>query len=137
MLDGQITMFNDDNGSSVVNIAVRDSDLSAVMTANGEFDIALPISDLDRTITLDITGDNVIPESIVVNVPAEARSVAIEADVSTRAAAMEFTLSAGGEMENANSATNVSVTVPGDAFMFLDGTLATGDADCSAILWYE
>jgi len=129
ILDGQITMFNDFDGSSDVNIAVRNTTNSTTMAANGSFEIELPSSDEDRNIILDITGDDIIPESIDITIPAETTRLAVIADVASRTSPVEFTLADGGELGNQNSPTNVSVTVPANAFMFTDGTLAVGDAD--------
>jgi hypothetical protein len=107
---------------------VRNTDVSAVMQANGKFALQLPRMDTEQTIVLDISGANVVPDSVSVPVPANTVRVMVSADIARRSTPIRFNLNSGGEMTNPLSPTRVSVSVPANAFEFSDGTLAVGAA---------
>ena len=128
-IKGEITLFNGVSATSDILINVRDTDISGFMQANGEFELELPKNDRDRTVVLDISGPEVITDSVSVPVPADIDLVLVSTDLSGRAPPITFSLDNGGEMTNALSPTRVSVTVPPNAFEFEDGTLAVGPAE--------
>ncbi|MFT6304130.1 MAG: hypothetical protein ACJAZF_002165 [Granulosicoccus sp.] len=131
LIEGEITLYNDSVTTSDVNISVRNTNVSAVMQANGKFALELPQADTEQTVILDISGANVIPDSVAVPVPANTVRVKVSADIAQRTPPISFNLDNGGEMTNPLSPTRVSVSVPSNAFEFSDGTLAVGDAEVS------
>ena len=131
LIEGEITLHNDAMTTSDVNISVRNTDVSARMQENGKFALELPQTDTEQTVILDISGTNVVPDSVSVPVPANTVRVKVSADIALRSPPISFNLGNGGEMTNPLSPTRVSVSVPANAFEFSDGTLAVGNADVS------
>jgi hypothetical protein len=130
-IEGQLTVLNAGATPSVVNVAVRDTDISTTMLPNGRFSLEIPQSEIAHTIVLDVSGENIIPDGITVSIPPDAVRVMVSANIAERSAPIMFDLGAGGEMTNPLSPTRVSVAVPANAFEFEDGTLAVGEAQVS------
>lgn len=131
LIEGTITLFNDLPSASNINISVRGTTISSTMQTNGAFELTLPEADTARTVTLDISGSNVLPNSVPVQIPANAEMVSVSANVSGRTPAITFNLETGGSLQNPESPNRTSVSVPANAFQFSDGTIATGDAQVS------
>lgn len=129
VIHGEITTFNDFATASNININLRGTDINSLVRSSGEFELYLPKADVDRTFAMDISGANVIPKSVSVQVPAGTDRLVVDANVSGRSAPIPFSLENGGEMSNPLSANRVSVSVPANAFEFSDGTLAIGEAE--------
>lgn len=130
-INGAITLYNNVDVVDDVSVRIRETDVVAEMEENGDFALELPRYDEDRTVVLDITGPNVVPDSILVPIPANALQVSVSADIAGRSPPIDFSLDNGGEMTNLLSKRRVSVTVPPYAFEFSDGTLAVGEAQVS------
>ena len=130
-ITGELMLQNNGESASDITIKVRDSVITASMLNNGEFALDLPKQDEERTVTLDITGSNVINKSMAVTIPALAEEVSIDATLAGRTDPITFNLDAGGELQNPMSPTRTRVTVPANAFQFLDGSNATGNAQVS------
>ena len=125
---GDITFFNNVTSTDDIRVSIRDSNVSSSVDSNGNYELILPIADIDRSLVLDITGSSVMQKSVPVLVPAEATLVLVDADVAARSPGIPFSLENGGQLQNAQSKTRVSVTVPPNAFEHSDGTLAIGEA---------
>jgi len=128
LVRGSITLLNELNSSDVVTITARGLDISGTLQPDGKFELALPVMDDSYMVTLDVTGENVIPKSIDVAVAANTRQVDVKTSVAGRSPAIDFALENGGELADSNSERRVSVAVPAGAFQFEDGTIATGEA---------
>lgn len=128
---GTISLLNDAAVESDIIISVRGLDISSTMQSNGEFELTLPITNVARTVTLDISGSEIIPKSVPVQIPALAEMALIDTSVAGRTAAITFNLESGGQLQNPESPTRTSVSVPANAFQFSDGTIATGNAQVS------
>lgn len=130
-IQGEITLHNELASTGEVNIRVRNTDVSTVMQASGKFALDLPQIDSERTVILDLSGPNIVSDSVSLPIPADAVRVLVSANIAGRSPPITFSLDNGGEMTNLLSPTRVSVTVPAAAFEFADGTLAIGDAEVS------
>ena len=130
-VNGVINLMNAENSTAELAISVRNADVSGTVQPSGEFTIELPISDTERTVTLDISGDDVIPKSVIAHIPANSEMIRVNADVAARTPALTFDLDEGGVLRNSQSPTNISVTVPANAFQLPDGTVATEEAQVS------
>lgn len=131
LINGKVNLFNTAVSNNGIDVSIRDSSVTSSTLPNGEFELEISKVDREQRITLDITGSSVIPNSISVQVPANANVVSIEVDVAALSPAITFNLDTGGVMENAHSLSRASVSVPANAFQFADGSNATGIANVS------
>lgn len=130
-IKGNLTLHNDADPAGGITIALRGTDISTSMQPNGEFLLELPKTDASRTVTVDVSGTDVMQKSMSIHIPAQANQVLLDMDVAGRAPAVSFNLDSASELKNSSSATRVSVSVPANAFQFADGSVATGDAQVS------
>lgn len=124
-------MLNDAFPVGDVTVRVRNTEISSVSEPNGDFTLDLPVSDIERTVVLDIIGDAVVEKGIEITVPAEAELIIVDTKVGARTLPITFNLETGGELKNEGGATGTSVSLPANALQFADGTIATGDAQVS------
>lgn len=130
-IEGNIILVNDTLPSGDIVVQIRGSQISSTRQSNGDFSIEIPASDIDRTLALDITGDAIVNQSISLQVPAQGKFVLVDTTVTAATPAITFNLDTGGQLQNEDSPTRTSVSVPANAFQFSNGTLATGNAQVS------
>ena len=128
---GSIVLLNGASSANDITITVRNSNISSLMQPSGDFNIELPKSDTPRKVILDISGSNVISSSISVEIPALVDLVTVDAPITGRSPPISFNLDTGSTLQNPQSKSRTSVSVPANAFEFLDGTNATGIAEVS------
>lgn len=131
IVQGEVRISQGADINSDVSVSVRSMGLASSLNADSVYRIDIPASEDDRTLVLDLSGENVIEKSISVYVPANAESVVADVDLGARTPPIEFSLDTGGTLMNADSPTRVSVSVPANAFLLPDGSTATGDAQVS------
>lgn len=128
---GTIEVFNDDIVYGAVTVTNRELNISTTIQTNGTYELTLPVNQVASIVSLDITGSEIVPKSISVPVPALASSVMVNASVTARSPAITFNLETGGLLQNVDSRNRTSVTVPANAFVLPDGSMASGDAQVS------
>ena len=128
---GSIEVFNDDIVYGAVTVTNRELNISTTMQSNGTYELTLPVNQVASIVSLDITGSEIVPKSISVPVPALADRVMVNASVTARTPAITFNLEAGGLLQNVDSRNRTSVSVPANAFVLPDGSMASGDAQVS------
>lgn len=129
LITGSSTLLNDLVPDGSIVATVRDTELEAVLGLAGDFEIALPMSDEESEIVLDITGPTVVRQSIEVLVPANADQVLVNPTLIAKEEPLTLSLDVATEVGNVDSMNRMSVSVPAQAFEFADGTIASGNAE--------
>ncbi|MDB4222322.1 hypothetical protein N9850_01000 [Granulosicoccus sp.] len=131
LIEGNITLVNDSLPTGDILVQVRGTQIRTNRQFIGDYSLKIPSSDTERTMVLDITGENIVNHGVTVQVPAHAQLVVMDATVTASTPPITFNLERGGKLKNEGSPTRTSVSVPANAFQFSDGTIATGDAQIS------
>ena len=129
IISGDIAILSDGLPVGGVVVKVRGSDAKAIRQDNGSFNLVVDASDTEQEVILDIFGDNVVEKSVALQIPANAENAILNTTVATRTPPITFNLDVGGDLRNADSSTRTTVTVPANAFQFLDGSAASGMAE--------
>jgi len=79
LIEGNVTLLNNTGINGNINIQVRGTEISTFMSASKDFSLAIPISDVEREIALDFTGDTIVRKSVLVIVPADSQRVLSDA----------------------------------------------------------
>jgi len=66
---GNVTLLSSGLPVGDVNVNVTGTEVTSLIDANGDYSLELPVSDVERRIMLDITGDEIISHRVEAAVP--------------------------------------------------------------------
>jgi hypothetical protein len=126
-IHGSAEFLNGVSAADTIQIKIAGTDYTTEFNNDGSFEFVIPQSESDETYFVHFHGPNIMHDAVKLPVSANAYDAVVYAKLSGRNAPIPFDVSVGGTLENTNSYNNTKVTVPPNAFVLADGTVATGE----------